>query len=98
MAAHDEVLERLFARYRAALALNRSSRAPLHVVDGVLEARVALYEHLVRTGQDAPADVRRQLAGDALLLKQPPSALAGREELPAGRRRGRACDPYASPS
>ena len=77
MDAPDEVLELLFARYRKALALNRSSRAPLHVVDAVLEARVALYEHLVRTGWDAPHDVRRQLTVDALLLEQPPSALAG---------------------
>ena len=77
MGEPDEVLEQLFARYRRALALNRSSRVPLEVVDGVLEARVALYEHLVRTGWDAPADVRRQLAVDALLLEQPPSALAG---------------------
>jgi len=77
MGEHDDVLEHLFARYRTALARNRSSRAPLDVVDGVLEARVALYEHLVKTGWDAPEDVRRQLAVDALLLEQPPSALAG---------------------
>jgi hypothetical protein len=74
---HDVVLERLFARYRNALALNRSPRLELSAVDAVLEARVALYEHLVATGWDAPEAVRRQLALDALLLEQPPSVVAG---------------------
>lgn len=74
---HDEVLERLFARYRSALALTRARRLDLTAVDAVLEARVALYEHLVATGWDAPPEVRRQLALDALLLEQPPSAVAG---------------------
>jgi phage portal protein BeeE len=74
---HDEVLERLFQRYRRALALHRGPRVDLSVVDAVLEARVALYEHLVRTGWDAPHEVRRQLEIDALLLEQPPTALTG---------------------
>ena len=73
----DPVLERLFSRYRNALALNRARRLDMHAVDAVLEARVALYEHLVATGWDAPEQVRRQLALDALLLEQPPSAVAG---------------------
>lgn len=75
----DVVLERLFARYRSALAANRvgSAGRSLATADAVLEARVLLFEHLVRTGWDAPDDVRRQLHVDALLLEQPPSALAG---------------------
>ena len=73
----DEVLERLFERYRGALALTRAKRLDLTAVDAVLEARVALYEHLVSTGWDPPEQVRRQLAVDALLLEQPPSAVAG---------------------
>jgi hypothetical protein len=73
---HDQVLERLFARYRSALALARGKHLDIAVVDAVLEARVALYEHLVRTGWEAPPEVRRQLAVDALLLEQPPSAIA----------------------
>lgn len=74
---HDAVLERLFTRYRSALALNRARRLDLDTVDAVLEARVALYEHLVATGWDAPEQVRRQVAVDALLLEQPLSAVAG---------------------
>jgi hypothetical protein len=75
----DVVLERLFSRYRSALAANRlgSAGRSLVTADAVLEARVLLYEHLVRTGWDAPEDVRRQLTVDALLLEQPPSLLAG---------------------
>jgi hypothetical protein len=75
----DVVLERLFSRYRSALAANRvgSAGRSLATADAVLEARVLLYEHLVRTGWDAPDDVRRQLTVDALLLEQPPSAVAG---------------------
>jgi hypothetical protein len=73
----DPVLARLFARYRAAHALTRSPGADLTAVDALLEARVALYEHLVRTGWDAPDLVRRQLHVDSLLLEQPPSAVAG---------------------
>jgi hypothetical protein len=75
----DVVLERLFSRYRVALAANRVGAAgrSLATADAVLEARVLLYEHLVRTGWDAPDDVRRQLEVDALLLEQPPSALVG---------------------
>jgi hypothetical protein len=73
------VLERLFARYRSALAANRSSAAGrnLATAEAVLEARVCLYEHLVAHGRDAPREVRHQLAFDALLLEQPPSVLAG---------------------
>ncbi len=77
MERSDEVLERLFLRYRRAMALNSTLRPDLRVVDQVLEARVNLYEHLVRHGWNPPASVRRQLTNDALLLEQPPSALAG---------------------
>lgn len=77
MAEPDLVLERLFARYRKALATHRAKHLTLEAVDAVLEARVALYEHLVSTGWDAPAEVRRQLALDALLMEQPPSAVTG---------------------
>ena len=78
MASTDPVLERLFARYRAALAANRpgGSRS-LGTADAVLEARVCLYEYLVATGWDAPGEVRQQLSLDQLLLEQPPSLLAG---------------------
>lgn len=72
----DVVLEHLFQRYRSALALHRGRTVDLRVVDAVLEARVVLYEHLVRTGWEPPADVRRQLEVDALLLEQPPTAFA----------------------
>jgi len=75
--AHDEVLDRLFQRYRSALALHRGRGNDLRVVDAVLEARVVLYEHLVRTGWDPPPDVRRQLEVDALLMEQPPTAVPG---------------------
>lgn len=77
MPERDVVLERLFARYREALASHRSVHVALEAVDAVLEARVALYEYLVATGWDAPAEVRRQLALDALLMEQPPSAVTG---------------------
>ena len=82
MPENDAVLALLFARYRAALAANRPNpRAPrnrsLARAEAVLEARVCLYEHLVRTGWDAPDEVRQQLELDALLLEQPPSLLAG---------------------
>ncbi len=73
----DAVLERLFERYRAAQARYRSPRADIAVVDAVLETRVVLFEHLLATGWDPPPGVRRQLALDALLLEQPPSAVAG---------------------
>jgi hypothetical protein len=73
----DAVLERLFLRYRRAMALNTSATPELRVVDEVIEARVALYEHLVHTGWDPPASVRRQLETDALLLEQPPSLIPG---------------------
>ena len=74
---HDVVLERLFQRYRTALAFHRGRPVDLTVVDSVLEARVVLFEHLVATGWDAPEPVRRQLALDALLMEQPPSAVPG---------------------
>jgi hypothetical protein len=77
MTARDDVLERLFARYRRALAANRSATRSLATADAVLEARVLLFEHLVRTGWEPPVEVSRQLEVDALLLEQPPSALAG---------------------
>ena len=75
----DVVLDRLFARYRSALAANRISTGSrsLATADAVLEARVCLYEHLVATGWDAPREVRQQLQVDQLLLEQPPSLLAG---------------------
>lgn len=78
MTRSDDVLERLFSRYRRAVADNRTSTAPsLATAEAVIEARVVLYEHLVRTGWEPPHDVQQQLAVDALLLEQPPSALAG---------------------
>lgn len=77
MRGSDEVLERLFARYRRAMSLNTAARPDLNVVDMILEARVALYEHLVHDGWDPPPSVRRQLETDALLLETPPSALVG---------------------
>ena len=79
MSTNDVVLERLFSRYRQALAANRTSRATasLATADAVLEARVLLFEHLVSTGWAPPPDVERQLAVDALLLEQPPSVLIG---------------------
>lgn len=77
MERQDEVLERLFLRYRRAMAMNTRAERDLRRVDDVLEARVVLYEHLVRTGWDAPESVRRQLALDALLLEQPLSLVAG---------------------
>ena len=73
----DPVLDRLFQRYRSALALHRGRRVDLRRVDAVLEARVVLFEHLVATGWDAPADVRRQIDLDALLIEQPPTAVPG---------------------
>jgi hypothetical protein len=78
MAQTDVVLDRLFARYRAALSAHRvSASRSLATADAVIEARVCLYEHLVATGWDAPRVVRQQLEIDALLLEQPPSLLAG---------------------
>jgi hypothetical protein len=80
VSGNDAVLERLFARYRRALAANRNTgRAgkSLASAEAVLEARVLLFEHLVSTGWAPPPDVKRQLAVDALLLEQPPSVLAG---------------------
>lgn len=75
---HDVVLERLFQRYRTAMALHRNPRPDLRIVDTVLEARVMLFEHLVQTGGwEPPTDVRRQLELDALLIEQPPTAVAG---------------------
>ena len=73
----DPVLERLFSRYRTAVSLHGRHRVDLTRVDAVLEARVVLYEHLVRTGWDPPVDVRRQLERDALLIEQPPTAVSG---------------------
>ena len=80
MSASDAVLERLFTRYRLAIAANRMAgpaARSLATAEAVLEARVVLFEHLVATGWTAPADVERQIAVDALLLEQPPSLLAG---------------------
>ena len=77
-AAQDPVLERLFGRYRRAVAANRASRSArsLATAEAVLEARVVLYEYLVSTGWEPPAEIERQLANDALLLEQPPSLVA----------------------
>ena len=77
-AIEDPVLEKLFARYRRAVAANRAARSArsLATAEAVLEARVVLYEHLVHTGWEPPADIERQLASDALLLEQPPSLVA----------------------
>jgi hypothetical protein len=80
VSASDPVLERLFTRYRVALAANRTGgprTRSLATAEAVLEARVVLFEHLVSTGWAPPPDVVRQLAVDALLLEQPPSLLAG---------------------
>jgi hypothetical protein len=75
----DPALQRLYDRYRTVMAAHRAQRpsASLPSAEAVIEARVMLYEHLVRTGWDAPEVVRRQLALDALLIEQPPSALTG---------------------
>lgn len=73
----DEVLERLFLRYKRAMSLNTTAAPDLRVVDDVITARVTLYEHLVRQGWDPPPAVRRQLATDQLLLETPPTAVAG---------------------
>lgn len=80
MSPNDAVLERLFSRYRTALASNRiagPAAKNLATAEAVLEARVVLFEHLVATGWAPPPDVQRQLAVDAMLLEQPPSLLAG---------------------
>ena len=75
----DPALQRLYDRYRVVTAAHRAQKrtGSLRAAEAVIEARVMLYEHLVRTGWDAPAHVRRQLALDALLIEQPPSALTG---------------------
>lgn len=79
MSTSDVILERLFSRYRRAVAANRPGRtaSSLASAEAVLEARVMLFEHLVATGWAPPPGVERQLAVDALLLEQPPSVLAG---------------------
>lgn len=79
MSRPDDVLERLFERYRRALASHRSIGVgrSLASAEAVIEARVVLYEHLVRGGWEPPQAVRNQIAVDALLLEQPPTALAG---------------------
>jgi hypothetical protein len=79
VSANDAVLERLFTRYRRALADNRTAgpARSLATAEAVLEARVVLFEHLVATGWAPPPAVERQLALDALLMEQPPSLLAG---------------------
>ncbi|GAC1444338.1 MAG: hypothetical protein NVS3B26_16100 [Mycobacteriales bacterium] len=79
MSRPDDVLQRLFERYRRAMAGHRTGSAgrSLATAEAVIEARVVLYEHLVSTGWDPPRAVRRQLAVDAMLLEQPPTALAG---------------------
>lgn len=75
----DPALQRLYDTYRVVVAAHRAQRrtASLRSAEAVIEARVMLYEHLVRTGWDAPEEVRRQLAVDALLIEQPPSELTG---------------------
>lgn len=72
-------LERLYDRYRVVTAMHRAQKRinSLRAAEAVIEARVMLYEHLVATGWDPPAEVRRQLALDALLVEQPPGELTG---------------------
>ena len=69
----DPALQRLFDRYRVVVAAHRSQRrlGGLAAAEAVLEARVRLYEHLVATGWDPPAELRRQLEVDALLVEAP---------------------------
>ena len=73
----DPALQRLYDRYRVVVAAHRAQKrtAGLRAAEAVIEARVQLYEHLVATGWDPPAELRRQLAQDALLLEQAPSDL-----------------------
>lgn len=75
----DPALQRLYDRYRVVVAAHRAQKhmSTLRAAEAVIEARVMLYEHLVRTGWDAPTEVRKQLALDALLIEQPPSELTG---------------------
>ena len=75
----DPALQRLYDRYRVVVAAHRAQKrtSSLRVAEAVIEARVMLYEHLVRTGWDAPEHVRRQLELDRLLIEQPPSVLTG---------------------
>ena len=75
----DRALQRLYDRYRVVVAAHLAQRrtSTLRAAEAVIEARVVLYEHLVRTGWDAPGHVRRQLELDRLLIEQPPSALTG---------------------
>lgn len=77
MAADDAALEVLYRQYRDAARRGQRAQADLDAVDALLAARVCLYEHLVRTGWDAPPSVRRQIDLDAVLLEQPPSFVAG---------------------
>ena len=75
----DPALQRLYDRYRVVVAAHRAQKHinGLKAAEAVIEARVMLYEHLVRTGWDAPESLRRQLELDALLIEQPPSELTG---------------------
>lgn len=75
----DPALQRLYDHYRVVVAAHRAQKrtSSLRAAEAVIEARVMLFEHLVRTGWDPPEEVRRQLALDALLIEQPPSALTG---------------------
>ena len=75
----DPALQRLYDRYRVAVAAHRAQRHinGLPAAEALIEARVMLYEHLVATGWDPPEDLRRQLALDALLVEQPPGELTG---------------------
>ena len=75
----DRALQRLYDRYRVVVAAHRAQKHinGLQAAEAVIEARVMLYEHLVRTGWDPPEELRRQLELDQLLIEQPPSELTG---------------------
>jgi hypothetical protein len=64
----DPVLAQRYATYRAAYRAGTAPGAGEEAVETLLQARVALYEHLARTGWDAPELVRRQVDVDRLLL------------------------------
>lgn len=73
----DQALQRLYDRYRVVVAAHRAQKraSSLQSAEAVIQARVLLYEHLVATGWDPPAEIRKQLELDALLVDQPVSDL-----------------------